>query len=222
MRSGRLRGTAFPDGYGGGAGGALPGVGGPAFGEQKSTGKLHATLFPGGEMSRDAFEDVLGAMARAGLARLSDAVFEKDGKQIPYRTVRLTPAGRAAHETTPIEFIMKETATPSTKRKRKKKTPTSPKRRTGTAVKEPAAPKMKRTPVAADSRVEEALRTWRLLEARRRGVPAFRIFNDQALRAIAQTRPATAADLLAVPGIGISAVEKYGRQIYRILEEGQT
>jgi len=53
-------------------------------GEQKSTGKLHATLFPGGEMSRDAFEDVLGAMARAGLARLSDAVFEKDGKQIPY------------------------------------------------------------------------------------------------------------------------------------------
>jgi len=38
----------------------------------------------------------LRAMARAGLARLSDAVFEKDGKQIPYRTVRLTPAGRAA------------------------------------------------------------------------------------------------------------------------------
>jgi superfamily II DNA helicase RecQ len=191
-------------------------------GEQKSTGKLHATLFPGGEMSRDVFEDVLGAMARAGLARLSDAVFEKDGKQIPYRTVRLTPAGRAADETTPIEFIMKDTAAPSTKRKRKRKTPTSPKRRTGTVVKQPAAPTMKRTPVAADSRVEEALRTWRLLEARRRGVPAFRIFSDQTLRAIAQTRPATAAELLAVPGIGISAVEKYARQIYRILEEGQT
>jgi DNA topoisomerase-3 len=121
-----------------------------------------------------------------------------------------------------IEFIMKDTAAPSTKRKRKRKTPTSPKRRTGTVVKQPAAPKMKRTPVAADSRVEEALRTWRLLEARRRGVPAFRIFSDQTLSAIAQTRPATAAELLAVPGIGISAVEKYARQIYRILEEGQT
>ena len=59
-------------------------------------------------MSRDAFEEVLGAMARAGLARLADAVFEKDGKQIPYRTVSLTPAGRAADETTPIEFIMKD------------------------------------------------------------------------------------------------------------------
>jgi superfamily II DNA helicase RecQ len=41
-------------------------------------------------------------------------------------------------------------------------------------------------------------------------VPAFRIFNDQTLRAIAQRRPAKAAELLAVPGIGISAVEKYG------------
>jgi superfamily II DNA helicase RecQ len=194
-------------------------------GEQKSTGKLHAALFPGGEMNRDTFEDVLGATARAGLAQLSDAVFEKDGKQIPYRTVRLTPAGRAVDETTPIEFIMKDTASTATKRKRKEKAPTSPKRRKGAAVKEPAAPKMKRAPAAADSRAEEALRTWRLHEARRRGVPAFRIFNDQALRAIAQTRPATAADLLAVPGIGISAVEKYGRQIYRIcrtLEEGQT
>src|SRR6202034_987749 len=74
-------------------------------GEQKSTGKLHAELFPGSQMSRDAFEDVLGAMARAGVAQLADAVFEKDGKQIPYRTVRLTPAGRAANKTTPITLI---------------------------------------------------------------------------------------------------------------------
>jgi superfamily II DNA helicase RecQ len=193
--------------------------------EQKSTGKLHAGLFPGGEMSRDAFEEVLGAMARAGLARLSDAVFEKDGKQIPYRTVRLTPAGRAADKTTPIEFIMKETSAPPAKRKRRKKTSTSPKRRNGTAVKEPTVPRVKRTPAAMESRLEEALRIWRLLEARRRGVPAFRIFSDRTLSAIAQRRPAKAAELLAVPGIGISAVEKYGRQIYRIcqnLEEGQT
>jgi superfamily II DNA helicase RecQ len=175
-------------------------------------------------MSRDVCEDVLGAMARAGLARLSDAVFEKDGKQIPYRTVRLTPAGRAADKTTPIEFIMKDTFASPTRRKRKKKTPTSPKRRPGTAVKEPA-PKMKRTPAATESSVEQALRTWRLFEARRRGLPAFRIFSDKTLRAIAQRRPAKAAELLAVPGIGISTVEKYGRQIYGICqtpEEGQT
>jgi superfamily II DNA helicase RecQ len=219
-------------------------------GERKSTGKLHAELFPGGEMSRDDFENALGAMARAGLAQLSDEVFEKDGKQIPYRTVRLTPAGRAADETTPIELIMKDAAAPLAERKRTRKASASPKRKTtdahdsershdregvvsrksatsrgkkpGAAPKEAAAPKRKRTAPVADAGVEEALRAWRLLEARRLGVPAFRIFSDQALRAIAQARPATAAELLAVPGIGLSAVEKYGRQIYRILGEGRT
>jgi superfamily II DNA helicase RecQ len=194
-------------------------------GEQKSTGKLHAEIFRGGEMSRDTFEDVLGAMARAGPARLSDAVFEKDGKQIPYRTVRLTPAGRAADETTPIDFIMKDSAAAPAKRKHKKKTPASPKRRTGIAGKKIAAPKMKLAPTAAESRVEKALRNWRLVEARRRGVPAFRIFSDQTLRAIAQRHPAKAEDLLAVPEMGMRSVENYGRQIYRICqipEEGHS
>jgi superfamily II DNA helicase RecQ len=77
---------------------------------------------------------------------------------------------------------------------------------------------MKRISVGTGSPVEEALRSWRLQEARRRGVPAFRIFSDQTLRAIAQTRPAKAAELIAIPGIGASAVEKYGRQIYRICQ----
>ncbi len=67
--------------------------------------------------------------------------------------------------------------------------------------------------------IEEALRAWRLQEARRLGIPAFRIFSDQTLRAIAQRRPQTAAELLAIPGIGMNSVEKYGRQIYRVLGE---
>ena len=82
-------------------------------GGAKSTGKLHGELCPNREMSRDAFEEVLGAMARAGLVHLSDAVFEKDGKQIPYRKVSLTRAGYAVDERTPVEFIMKDTAAPS-------------------------------------------------------------------------------------------------------------
>ena len=148
-------------------------------GEQKSTGKLHAELFPGGEMSRDAFEDVLGAMARAGLARLSDAVFEKDGKQIPYRTVRLTPAGRAADKTTPIEFIMKDTAAPPTKRKRKKKTlhfSKAENRQRGEGTYDAEG----ETHTSRDgiTRLKRRCVAWRLLEARRRGVPAFRIFSD--------------------------------------------
>jgi ATP-dependent DNA helicase RecQ len=50
-------------------------------------------------------------------------------------------------------------------------------------------------------------------------VPAFRIFTDRSLRAIAESRPTTAVKLLAVPGIGSSTVAKYGGQIYRIVGE---
>jgi DNA topoisomerase-3 len=191
-------------------------------GGRRSTGKLHAELFPNGELTRDDFEDVLGAMARSGLAQLADAVFEKDGREIPYRTVSLTPAGREADQSTPIELAMKGVVAPPSKRKRKKKAATKAKRknRVGEAERK-AVPKRKRPPMGADARVEEALRAWRLTEARRRSVPAFRILSDQALRGIAETRPATAAELLAIPGIGVRAVEKYGRQIYRILEEAQ-
>jgi len=83
------------------------------------------------------------------------------------------------------------------------------------------APKARQSTVGPDSGLEEALRIWRLAEARRRGVPGFRIFSDQALRGIAKNRPGTARELLAIPGIGMTIVERYGAQIYRILHEGR-
>ena len=118
---------------------------------------------------------------------------------------------------------MKDTAPASTKRQRKKRTAAPAKqkraRRTGTPTQPKPVPEAKRSE-GPDTRIEEALRTWRLAEARQRGVPAFRIFSDQALRAIASRRPGTARELLAVPGLGIHIVEKYGAQIFRILHEG--
>jgi DNA topoisomerase-3 len=75
--------------------------------------------------------------------------------------------------------------------------------------------------VAPEEGILVALRNWRLAEAKRHGVPAFRIFNDRTLEAMAATRPGTAAELLAIPGIGISTVEKYGAQLYRLLHEGR-
>ena len=70
-----------------------------------------------------------------------------------------------------------------------------------------------------DIRREAALRDWRLGEARRRGVPAFRIFSDRTLRALANSHPVTTQELLAIPGIGSSTVEKYGTNIRRVLRE---
>src|SRR5205823_11485521 len=122
----------------------------------KSTGKLHSELYPAGDMTRDAFEEVLAAMARAGLAMLSDAVFEKDGKQIPYRKVSLTRAGTDAGDD--VEFLIKGAAgrfERAGKGKRKKKT----------AVKAPA--KGKSLAVAPNAGLENTLRAWRLAEAKR-------------------------------------------------------
>ena len=66
-------------------------------------------------------------------------------------------------------------------------------------------------------RIEQALRAWRLNEAKQRKIPAFRIFGDRALRGIAATCPRSDAELLAVPGIGIGIVKRYGTQIYRLI-----
>ncbi len=188
-------------------------------GDQKSTGKLHGQLFSDKEMSRDEFEELAGAMARAGLVRLAEAVFEKDGRQIPYRTIRLTPLGvEMAAEPESIELVMKETAAPASKRKRKTKKKTKAK---SAAPQAPAPPASKPKPAPKtklDAGVTDALRAWRLNEARTRGVPAFRIMTDKVLDAIAERRPSSTAELLAISGIGINTVEKYGRQIYRILE----
>jgi superfamily II DNA helicase RecQ len=180
----------------------------------RATGKLHSELCPQGELSRDAFEEVLGALARAGLVRLAEAVFEKNGKAIPYRKASLTAAGDAMDERSPIELLMKDDAAAKPLGKRKKRR---------SAEKKAARPALKRSRAEAPAGaagVEEALRGWRREEARRRGVPAFRIFSDRALQAIAARRPSSAAELLAIPGIGIGTVEKHGAQIYRILGAG--
>src|SRR5260370_37955958 len=117
----------------------------------------------------------------------------------------LTRAGSDVDAEAPPEFLIKDAAATPGKRKRTKKT----------------AAKGKSPAPAQDSNLEETLRVWRLAEAKRRGVPAFRIFSDRALTAMAIQRPASAAQLLAIPGIGIGAVEKYGARLYRILHENR-
>ncbi len=187
----------------------------------KSTGKLHMEVCPDREMRRSAFEQVLGAMARAGVVQLADEVFEKDGKKIAYRTTRLTPAGYSLNEKTPVSFVMKETQPPPKKRKRKKKPPASegqkrlPKPATAAKPKANAAG----SGIGIETRLEAALRTWRLVEARRLGVPASRIFNDRTLRELAVNRPATTQKLLAITGMGQRSVKRYGRDIFRVLRE---
>jgi len=184
----------------------------------RSTGKLYAELFPANEITRDNFEEILGGMARAGLLSFADAVFEKEGKQIPYRIVSLTPAGHATNETTSILFVMKDAPRPATKQKRAKKATRSKGSRAVATQTQSGTQRAAALSSGADQhRIEQALRAWRLSEAKRRRVPAFRIFGDRALVSIASTAPRNEAELLAVEGIGAGIVKKYGAQIFRLV-----
>ncbi len=178
-------------------------------GQTKSTGRLHSEHCPNGELTRDGFEELLGAMARAGLLEHAEAVFEKDGKQIPYRTVTLTEEGLATLDPSDIELLIRDTA-PTGKAKSARRAAKPKKISTKTAA--TAAHQ-------ADTRIEDSLRAWRLAEARKRGVPAFRVLTDRVLREIASDRPTTDSELLSISGIGMATVEKYGKQLYRIVGE---
>ena len=177
----------------------------------RATGKMYSELYPNGDLTRNEFEDVLGGLARAGMVHMTEATFQKDGKQIPYRKVTLTHAGETTRE---YDLEMKAAAPVRSRGKKKGK---KKRRVSGKAAAAPRTPKP--APVAGDSKIEDALRAWRVAEARKLGLPAFRIFGDQTLRAIAVQRPGSAAELLAIPGINIRTVEKYGAQLYRILHE---
>ncbi len=58
-----------------------------------------------------------------------------------------------------------------------------------------------------------ALQHWRRNLARASGVPAYVIFPDTTLRAVATTRPATRDALLALPGIGPVKLERHGAAV---------
>jgi DNA helicase-2/ATP-dependent DNA helicase PcrA len=71
----------------------------------------------------------------------------------------------------------------------------------------------------ADAGLVERLKMWRLGQAKAQGVPAYVVFNDRTLEAIAALRPTTETALLEVPGIGPAKLDAYGDQLLDLLAE---
>lgn len=63
----------------------------------------------------------------------------------------------------------------------------------------------------------EALKAWRAGVAREHNLPAFVIFHDATLRAIAGRKPETLADLDGIAGIGQKKREAYGADVLRVV-----
>ena len=174
---------------------------------RKSVGKLHTEVCGTIGMDRDEFEELMGAMARLGLIRLVDSVFEKDGKQIPFRLASLTGDGESPAEVALSELKIRESAGQvgklSGKRIHKRKVFCGGEAK---AAWQGAGGRRWRGLRCSDEAEKRGGARWR----RSRASPRFESCPDRVLLAIAEEEPRTAAQLLAIPGVGIKLVEKYG------------
>jgi ATP-dependent DNA helicase RecQ len=74
-------------------------------------------------------------------------------------------------------------------------------------------------PAMAGDPLFDALRAWRKGEAEQQGVPAYVIFHNAVLDAIAAARPRDAEDLAMVPGVGRNKLERYADAVLRLVRE---
>ena len=72
---------------------------------------------------------------------------------------------------------------------------------------------------AVDASLLERLRTWRSEQARTQSVPAYVIFHDATLSAIASAHPRDIEDLSTIHGIGAKKLERYGRELMALLRD---
>ncbi len=72
-------------------------------------------------------------------------------------------------------------------------------------------------PPTYDESTFEALRAWRVAVSTAASLPAFVVFTDATLVALAERRPGDVAGLAAIPGIGAAKRERYGEQLLAVL-----
>jgi DNA topoisomerase-3 len=167
-----------------------------------TSGQLHRQAAEAAGVERKVFELLLDGLVRSGLVEVLADSFEKDGRTIRFQRVWLTRQGRLAggYDVDNIQ-VVKAIAAPARKRRTRAKTAAK-------TVAEDQAPLD-----GTEEALFEKLREWRLKEARRRRVPAFRILSDRTLAAICRARPADEEELLDVAGIGPTTVRKYGGKV---------
>jgi len=84
---------------------------------------------------------------------------------------------------------------------------------------EPPPPGKDTMDLEVDQVLFEALRAWRLEQARAQGVPPYVVFHDSHLRAIAAERPVTLEALSELKGIGPRKLEKYGSAVIELVRK---
>ncbi|MGK5081808.1 DNA topoisomerase 3 [Bdellovibrionota bacterium FG-1] len=157
-------------------------------------------------LDRSFFEKLVTILERAGWIESREESFEKDGKSIQYRKLSLKDAGRRAshQELSSLKMSGYGGASPKSAKPRTRKKIPVDRKKTGRKT-------------SASSGGFEKLRAWRLEQARRKGIPAFRILTDRVLYALCEREPRTENDLFEVSGLSRKVVAQYGSEILGIL-----
>jgi DNA topoisomerase-3 len=212
----------------------------PSAAERAGLLEIHRRLRDAGELAagalfrasdleasidRRGFELVVSGLVRAGLVSARDDSFEKDGQRISFQRLSLTPMGDAASaaEVAKVQLPSPPESAASGRGRRKRGRGAKPRSAAARerSVGEPARKQRREADPdnapAADSRLVEALRTWRLAEAKKKRIPAFRIMTDKALFALAAARPRDEEGLLEVQGVGAALARKHGKSLLALL-----
>jgi ATP-dependent DNA helicase UvrD/PcrA len=75
-------------------------------------------------------------------------------------------------------------------------------------------------PASYDEELFERLREWRVARAGEEKVPAYVVFTDLTLQAIAEVKPADVRALLRIGGVGPTKLERYGEDVLALVAGG--
>ena len=162
---------------------------------EKVTQYRHDTLSTFG-IGADLSETQLRGVLRQLIAIGAVAV---DGQA--FNTLQLTDASRAVLKGEVRVQLRESVSTPAPKRSRRSGAPA------------PAAAKL-----GVDAQVRFInLKVWRAEVAREHNLPAYVIFHDATLAAIAERAPRSLDDLQGISGIGVKKLEAYGADVLRVV-----
>jgi ATP-dependent DNA helicase RecQ len=158
-----------------------------------------STFGIGSELSEAQLRGVLRQLIATGALAVDAEAFN---------TLRLTEGSRAVlrGETT---VMLRESVSRPAERERKPK-------REKTATARGATPAAAAALDTAAQQRFAALKAWRAEVAREHNLPAYVIFHDATLAAIAARAPATLEDLQGISGIGAKKLEAYGADVLRV------
>jgi ATP-dependent DNA helicase RecQ len=154
-----------------------------------------STFGIGADLSESQWRALLRQLIAREAVRVDDA---------PYNTLHLTDGARPILKGEAQVWLREVTESKGAKRSSRK------------ATRDAVAPDGQPLPLAGRECLE-ALKAWRAEVAREHNLPAFVIFHDATLRAIAAQLPQSMADLDGISGIGQKKREAYGAEVLRVV-----